>query len=434
MKALVRFMMCAFRVLRRFSLTNGGGADFQFAGAEISNPPSLESSGTPGGFEALRNGILRYSRLKICATPEGRSERCARRPFIVGVLLFAGFVASAPAMVTSLYIFGDGVSTTTNNTNPSVASLYYGHRFCNGRVWVEVLAQRQGVAYIPTNNWSYFGHYSSELVTNVNRFTAPPDASTALFIVWVSDADFVYDLNQVDPPYTTNGSLAAWTSLINQSLTNHLRAIQTLYAKGARTLLMPNAVDVSKAPYYAYLTNTDRSFVRQRVMDFNTGLVTKLNQARATLPGLTIYMPDLFALLDDISAHPANYGMVNPGIDAINDPSLADKSLNGPGTNYLFWDYLDPTAMGHARVADVAQQLMSPVNFSKLTPVNGASQLDVANVPVGRNGFVEASTNFLDWTAIQGMNSTNVSQRLLVPVSGAEQYYRLRFPSAWSWP
>src|SRR5215472_2110344 len=116
-------------------------------------------------------------------------------------VLFATFVGSAPAMVTSLYVVGDGVSTTTNNTNPSVAYLYYGNRFCNGRVWVEVLCQRQAVAYNPTNNWSYFGHYSTDLVTNVSRFSAS-DASTALFVLWVSDADFVYNLNNIDPPYS----------------------------------------------------------------------------------------------------------------------------------------------------------------------------------------------------------------------------------------
>lgn len=355
-------------------------------------------------------------------------------PATSGILMWAAIVGAAPAMVTSLYVFGDGVSTTTNNTNPSVAYLYYGHRFCNGRVWVEVLAERQGVTYDPNKNWSYFGHYSSDLVANVSRFPAPADASTALFIVWVSDADFVYDLNQINPPYTTNASLAEWTSLISQSLTNHLQAIQTLYAKGARRMIMPNAVDVTKAPYYAYLTSADQIFVRERVMDFNRGFAAMLTQARSTLPGLTIYVPDYFGLLDDISAHPANYGMVNPGIDAVDDPSLADKSLNGPGTNYIFWDYLDPSAMAHARMADVAQQLIAPVSLSQLVAMSGASQLDVVNVPVGRNGFVEATTNFFYWSTVESFVSTNVAQRLMIPASGERQYYRMKFPSAWSWP
>ena len=173
-------------------------------------------------------------------------------PFALALVLLATPVAPAQGGLSSLYVFGDGVSTTTNNINPSVADFYYGHRFCNGRVWVEVLAQRQGLPYDPARNWSYFGHYSTELVANLNRFTAP-DVGTALVVVWVSDADFVYTLNNIDPPYNTNLHLPTWTAAINQSLTNHWLAIQSLYAKGARQIVMPNAVDISKVPYYAYL-------------------------------------------------------------------------------------------------------------------------------------------------------------------------------------
>jgi phospholipase/lecithinase/hemolysin len=352
----------------------------------------------------------------------------------VGVCVLGFVVSSAQAAFTSLYVFGDSISTTTNNTEPSVASLYYGHRFCNGRVWVEVLAERQGLPYDPNKNWSYFGHYSSDLLANLNHFTALPDANTALFAVWVNNADFVYDLNQIDPPYTTNRSLAAWTAVINQSLTNHWQAIQALYAKGARSLLMPNAVDVSQVPYYAYLAAADRSFVRQRVMDFNSGFASLLDQARASLPGLELLFVDVFALLDDMVARPGDYGLINPGIDALDDPSLTDKSLNGAGANYLFWDYLDPTAKVHARMADISQQLVSPVKISNLTPVNGGNRLDLANIPIGRNGFLQASENFLSWTTGQTIESTSSSLSILVPASGPWQYYRLSFPFAWSWP
>ena len=91
-------------------------------------------------------------------------------------------------------------------------------RNSNGRVWVELLAQQLGLNtnfwysnnilnQVPytnlsasTTNWSYstnnrsfYGNYSPFLVTNINHFTAPADAATALFIVWVNDADFVGD-------------------------------------------------------------------------------------------------------------------------------------------------------------------------------------------------------------------------------------------------
>ena len=354
-------------------------------------------------------------------------------PFALALVLLATPVAPAQGGLSSLYVFGDGVSTTTNNINPSVAYLYYGHRFCNGRVWVEVLAQRQGLPYDPARNWSYFGHYSTELVANLNRFTAP-DAGTALVVVWVSDADFVYTLNNIDPPYNTNLHLPTWTAAINQSLTNHWLAIQSLYAKGARQIVMPNAVDISKVPYYAYLASADQLFVRQRVIDFNTGFAALINQARASLPGLTIHVPDFFAVLDDIWAHPADYGLVNPGIDAVDDPALADKSLNGPGTNYVFWDYLDPTAKSHAIMADIAQQIISPVRIENVVPVGTNNRLDLVNVPVGRNGFVDTSTDLANWMPGPAITSTHASQSVFVPATGPSQFYRLRFPSSWTWP
>jgi len=91
--------------------------------------------------------------------------------FTVGVLLFGLTVFRAQAGFTSLYIFGDGASTTTNY-GVAPTNLYYGKRNSNGRVWVEVLAQRQGLGANSitnvswsnsSNNWSYYGQYSSIL-------------------------------------------------------------------------------------------------------------------------------------------------------------------------------------------------------------------------------------------------------------------------------
>jgi len=153
--------------------------------------------------------------------------------WIAVVLVSGPAVLTAQAAFNALYVFGDGVSTTTAIIDPSVAYLYYGNRYCNGRVWVEVLAQRQGLTYDSSNNLSYFGQYSPNLVTNVNQFSAPTNADASLFVVWVNDADFVWDMSNIYP----STSLDTWNNAISNSLANHLTAIQTLYAKGARTLI-----------------------------------------------------------------------------------------------------------------------------------------------------------------------------------------------------
>ena len=83
-----------------------------------------------------------------------------------------------------------------------------------------------------------------------------------------------------------------------------------------------------------------------------------------------------------------------------------------------------------------AQQLVSPVKISKVTSLNGSNRLDVANIPIGLNGFVDGRTNLLlgSWTQITNFNSTSATQAMFVPTSGSRRFYRLRFPFAWSWP
>jgi phospholipase/lecithinase/hemolysin len=357
---------------------------------------------------------------------------------MVGVLLFGPVVFQAQAAFTSLYIFGDTVSTTTNG--PGGAN-YYGNRYSNGRVWVEVLAQQQGLTYYSNKNLSYFDHNSALLVTEVNSFPTPTNATNALFVVWVSDADFVDDIANYSP-YTSN-NIAAWNNAINLSLTNHFKVITNLYfAKSVRTLIMPNAVDITKIPGYVNLPSADKNFIRQRVIAFNAGFTNTLNRARTNCPAIKIYVPDMFALLDNVVTNAAYYGLTNAldsngqSIDARTDPALSNKALNGPGTNYIFWDYLDPTAKLHSVIADITQQLISPVRISQITSLNGSNRLNMANVPIGQNGIVIGRTNLVlgNWKTNATFVSSNVTQTVYVPASGPQWFYRLKFPYSWTWP
>ena len=79
-------------------------------------------------------------------------------------------------------------------------------------------------------------------------------------------------------------NIVTWTNAINQSLTDHWNIITNLYyAKGARTLIMPKAVDITEIPNYDGYPSAVKSFVRLRVIGFNTAFTTLLNQARTTL-------------------------------------------------------------------------------------------------------------------------------------------------------
>jgi len=383
--------------------------------------------------------------------------------------LFGLAVLPVHAGFSSLYVFGDALSSTTDNQD----TRYYNHRYSNGRVWVEVLAQRQGLTYDASKNNSYYDHNSTLLAAEINTFKAPSDVANDLFIVWVCNADTFdsasdFTLGSPDTLY------AQWQVANTLSQINHLQIINTLYAKGVRTLIMPNAVDISTIP--AFNSSSFAGVMRAGCIDFNAKFSNTINQARALHPDLKIYAPDFFTLLNDVLANAASYGLTNMivnghSIDAMGafNYGLPHAAINGYGTNYIFWDNIDPTAMFHEIIADVAQQIISPVKIARLTPLNGGNRLDLANIPIGLNGFVEGTTNLtlIDWTGVTNIASISSAQSIFVnaaplqlppippssggsgggigdpgsgtgtnsvPFPSAAQFYRVSFPFAWSWP
>jgi phospholipase/lecithinase/hemolysin len=375
--------------------------------------------------------------------------------------LFCCLSQSATAAFSSIYIFGDSVSsTTTNGVTGANTNFYYGKRDSNGRTWVEVLAQRQGLGAnslttnywsYSTNNFSYWGDYSSLLVTNVNSFVKPANASNCLFVVWVCNADFVGDMTDTSigaPNAPNNGTnLALWTAAINQHLTNHFKIITNLYfAKGMRTLVAPNAVNVPVIPYFSSDTDTNyKNFVRQRILSFNTNYVAMTNQLAVLCPALNIVMPDLFSVLDGALTNAAVYGLTNAlaggtTVDAFdaytNYHTLSSLALNGPGTNYIFWDLAGPTAKMSEVFADTAQQMLSPPLLTSLTPVNNSNRIDAVNLPVGINGTILYATNLSQttWLTNSTFSATNVTQSVFVSPTNSARFYTLKCPWQWSWP
>jgi len=364
------------------------------------------------------------------------------------ILLSVLLAVPAHATFSSIYIFGDSTSATTNYPN---SANYYGYRYSNGRCWVEVLAQRQGLGATSltgtnwnysSNNVSFYGHYSPLLVNNVNNFTAPANASNCLFVVWVCNADFVEDIGNLSGGIP--GNLALWTNNINQHLTNHVRAITNLYAKGVRTIVAPNAVDLTKTPQYnSYSTPSGRAFMRQRIVEFNNAYSNRLNQIEAGSPGLNIVMPDIFSLLDDVEAHASTYGLTNVLDDTGNITDVQEHLvpaqaalLNGPGTNYIWWGPIAGSARFHGVIADTVQQLLSPVNLGSITPVNTSNQLQLLNGPVGMTGTVLFATNLTQsiWLTNSTFSTLTVTQTAFVNPTNSIRFYRLKFPWQWSWP
>ena len=190
-------------------------------------------------------------------------------------------------------------------------NFWYSNNIANHLSYTNLSASSTNWSY-SSNNWSYYGSITAlNLVANVNTFAAPTDASNALFIVWVNDADFVDYMGTRLTPTTNN--ITPWTNAINQShdqpLASHHQSVlrQRRFARcSCRTpWILP------KFPVQHQFASANKSFIRQRVIDFNVAFTAMLSNAMASCPGLKIYEPDFFSLLDDILTNAAAYGLTN---------------------------------------------------------------------------------------------------------------------------
>ena len=331
-------------------------------------------------------------------------------------LMFVG--QSAGGAFSSMYVFADSLSSTTNNVNGGTN--YFGTRWCNGPVWVEYLARQQGIAYQDTNNTSGFGFNTAYLTNFVGAFPAKPDATNSLFVVWAGVSDlfwaWVYN-NTNDLP---------WADSINQNMTNTAWIIQNLYSKGARSLVLPTAVDIGAAPAFSALPPESKAYLHQKAIQYNTALSNLVSQSRVTLPALTIYSPDLFSEFESLLANPAAYGFATTNIDALEDIAIADKSTNGPGANHIFWDTIHPTTKVQNLMAQQVYLFMSP-RFSNLIHTGTNSRLDLANLPIGATFMLETSTNLVIWQTTLSLTATSALQTVNLQTNANRLFFRLKF-------
>lgn len=247
-----------------------------------------------------------------------------------------------------LFVFGDSLSDTGNffqlsgGTPPAP---YYQGRYSNGRVWVEQLADALGMTITPGDNYAVggattgFANYNGpqypglldELASFQNTHTAA-EARHALFVVWAGANDFFLALQTGESP----------TELIQNGVSNTAQAIQQLWQSGARHILVANVPDLGLTPY-ALALNLGAP-VTQLSEAYNQALDSALDSlASAGIPTIRV---DAFATLDQMVAHPAQFGFTN-----VTAPLMY---VGGNSAEFLFWDPVHPTTAGHAVFAQAA--------------------------------------------------------------------------------
>jgi thermolabile hemolysin len=244
----------------------------------------------------------------------------------------------------AIVAFGDSLTDTGNE--PSEPYLHYQGRWSNGPLWVEHLSQTLGFPYNPSNNLAHSGAQTDDTLTQVIDYTPTGDVSNTLFVVWAGGNNF---LQEYKTYWFDNSGWARFTTASANNLSN---AVVNLHSKGARFILVPNTVDVTTIPLLNKLPSFVRTYLQSKVKMFNNKLSKSLTALQATYPDITIYKADIYigekTLLKTAKAN----GFTKKSIDALGDPTLLDKSFDGPGAKYVFWDPIHPTSKAHAYIAN----------------------------------------------------------------------------------
>jgi phospholipase/lecithinase/hemolysin len=271
-----------------------------------------------------------------------------------------------------IYAFGDSttdagnISDATFHTLPN-ASIYSGGRFTNGNVWVQDLAQDLKLPAVTASlsggtDYAYGGAYTgtlanhtqtpADLPAQLGQFVAahPSPAPGALYAVWTGSNDVLSAANNAT--LTTTQQQA----IVTQAVNNELGFLNGLVQHGARNLLVLNVTDLGKTPQESSEAATASALSAQ----YDQQLAKGIQQLVAT-GAVKVELVDTYALLDNLVANPAAYGLSNVTgrvwSGNLTDPhSGVLNAVGGAQNQYAFFDGLHPTTAVHAQLAsNIAQ-------------------------------------------------------------------------------
>ena len=267
-------------------------------------------------------------------------------------------VPAAAQSFTQMVSFGDSLSDTGNVSNAtfgiSPGSNYFAGRYSNGPVWVEALAgslslsapapSRRGGrnhAHAGTKTGSgstTFVFFSfPNAGTQVNQYLSGnvPSASQ-LFTLYAGANDFLDNLGQ-NP-----------TTIVN-NLVNHVTALNNA---GARYVVVPNLPPLGNTPRYNANLST-RDAYNALTANFNAQLASAMTTLDAQLP-VKIYQLNVADTFAALLADPSQFGLTN-----VTQPALVNGTVVANPDQYLFYDDVHPTRIGHRFLASAALDLVS---------------------------------------------------------------------------
>lgn len=305
-----------------------------------------------------------------------------RTPVLAALVLLLVSVPVQAGNFSRMVIFGDSLSDPGNafaltghlsnrpySLIPDAAYAIGGLHFSNGSTWAEHMGTRLGLADSvgPAFRSPAFSNYAvgaararptgdMSLSTQVGIFlarhgnAAPADA---LYVVFVGGND-VRDAIEpfVNPDYVGPPADVILADAV-QSIGGN---IQLLLDAGARHVLVVNAPNLGVVPAVTAQGPLAQFLAQMLSNDFNTGLAAALAALQAD-PRLELLQFDLFTFLNFAVSNPGVLGVTNATAPCITPNVIAGAICNN-ARDYLFWDGIHPTAIGHQLIADAVVQLI----------------------------------------------------------------------------
>jgi outer membrane lipase/esterase len=328
------------------------------------------------------------------------------KSWLLSIALVLALLAPDPASADGFFrhrpivVFGDSLSDPGNafavNGGQTVAPPDYGmggvdaagipevialipeapyatRHFSNGVTWIELLAGTFGLGSSVKPALAGADRRASNYA--VGGATAA-DVGASPFHLGVQVDFFLRDVRNDAPSHSLyvvaiggNDIRAAMAAalagqdpnrVIGAALASVAGNIGKLHHAGARKFLVWNAPDLGRTPALQRLN----ALVAPGIAGLATALSAGYNQNLAVvlqgleaLPGIEIVQFDAFALLADVQANPAKFGLrdattacIQPHVPMFGFPSAPPFRCALPDRHF-FWDGIHPTRAGHAIIA-----------------------------------------------------------------------------------
>lgn len=357
----------------------------------------------------------------------GRGARWSTRGGLtrLRVCIAAWLGASAVALgaeYQALIAFGDSLTDTWRE--PSESPAHFEGRWSNGPLWIEYLSEKLGLAYDRTNNYAHSGAQTDDTLRQIEQdFVPPAQPAQALYVVFAGGNDFLQNVER------NLFSDSKWNATADAGAQHLAQAVAALHARGARVVLVPNVVDVTKTPTLNKLPGFLLDFLRDKVRRLNTRLAQELDQVEAARPDLRLIRVDFYTLSRRLIADYRAYGFTNNDDDAITDLAIASGGFDGPGANYVFWDPIHPTTKSHAIIAQWFFEAVTgpqPLRARWTARADGL-RLMLEGAQIGRTYWLERSVDLLAWQPVESFFTASVPPPpLAAPADQALGFFRVR--------